>query len=186
MEQIQRHYVKFNSSTLDIQSIGAHYIEDPNCSIMEVQWELIKTFFVDFKNINEYYPLIEKNAITGFRRKRMFTSRIVKNDDLETVKSIRSYENFIADCAIIVHLNDDVLKLHYDQHHFDSLTNQENIERLTLVKEKVYNVHITEKGNPYNLYDTKEIQLNDFINGVPIELDYTGPNPISVYVISKD
>jgi len=185
MEQIQRHYVKFNSSTLDIQSVGAHYIEDLESSVVEVPWELIQPFFTDFKNINEYYPLFEKNSITGFRRKRMFNSSIVKNDDLETVKSLRPYENFIADCAIIAQLSNNVLKLHYDQHHFDSLTNQENIERLTLVQEKVYNVHITEKGNPYNLYDTKEIQVTDFINGTPIELIYEGPSPISVYVIAK-
>ena len=186
MEQVQRHYVKFNSSTLDIQSVGSHYIEEPEFSIVEVPWKLIEPFFTDFKNINEYYPLFEKNLITGFRRKRMFNSTVVKNDDLETIKSLRPYENFIADCAIIAQLNDTTLKLYYDQHHFDSLTNQENIERLTLVQEKVYNIHITEKGNPYNLYDTKEIQVTDFIKGTSIELCYEGPNPISVYVIAKN
>jgi hypothetical protein len=186
MEQIQKHYVKFNSSTLDIQSVGAHYTEDTEFSIVEVPWKLIEPFFTDFKNINEYYPLFEKNLITGFRRKRMFNSAVVRNDDLETVKSLRPYENFIADCAIIAQLRDTTLKLHYDQNHFDSLTNQENIERLTLVQDKVYNIHITEKGNPYNLYDTKEIQVIDFISGTPIELCYDGPSPISVYVIAKN
>jgi len=186
MEQIQRYYVKFNSSTLEIQSMGQHYEDSPDCTVVKVPWKLIEPFFTDLKNINEYYPLFEKTVITGFRRKRIFNSSIVKNDDLETVKSLRPYENFIADCAIIAQLSNNILKLHYDRNHFDSLTNQENIERLTLVQEKVYNVHITEKGDPYNLYDTKEIQVTDFINGTPIELIYKGPSPISVYVIAKN
>jgi hypothetical protein len=186
MEQVQRYYVKFNASTLDINSMGAHYTDDPECVILEVEWDLIKPFFVDFKSIHEYYPLIENNVIVGFRRKRMFDSMVVKNDDLETIKSLRPYENHIAECAILAQLNDNVLKLHYDQHHFDKLTNQENLKRLTLVKDKVYNIHITEKGNPYNLYDTKEIQITNFIDGVPIELPYDGPRPISVYVITKN
>jgi hypothetical protein len=186
MEQVQRHYVKFNSSTLDIQSMGVHYTEEPEFSVLEVEWKLIEPFFVDLKNIHEYYPLIENNSIVGFRRKRMFNSSVVKNDDLETVKSIRPYENFIADCAILAQLTGKTLKLTYDQYHFDNITNQENIERLTLVKEKVYNIHITEKGNPYNLYDTKEIQVTNFISGVPVELPYEGPSPISVYVVAKN
>lgn len=186
MEQVQRYYVKFNTSTLGIQSMGQHYVESPECTVLEVTWDLIKPFFVDFKNTHEFYPLIEDGKITGFRRKRMFTSNSVKNDDLETIKAIRPYENFIADCAVLAMLDNSVLKLYYDKNHFDSLTNQENIERLTLVKGKQYNIHITEKGNPYNLYDVKEIQLDSFVEGTPIELLYNGPSPISVYVIAKN
>jgi hypothetical protein len=166
--------------------MGQHYTEEPECSILEVDWDLIKPFFVDFKNIYEFYPLIENEKITGFRRKRMFMSQLVKNDDLETVKSLRPYENFIADCAILALVEGDVLKLHYDRDHFDSLTNQENIERLTLVKGVMYNIHITEKGNPYCLYDYQEIQIDDLIEGIPILLPYKGPTPISVYVTTKN
>lgn len=186
MEQVQRYYVKFNTATLDIQSMGPHYIDSTDCTVVEVTWDLISPFFIDFKNISEFYPLIENGKITGFRRKKMFTSRSVKNDDLETIKAIRPFENFIADCAILAILDNSVLKLHYDKNHFDSLTNQENIERLTLVKGKQYNIHITEKGNPYNLYEQKEIQLDSFVEGVPIQLSYNGPEPVSVYVTTKN
>jgi hypothetical protein len=111
---------------------------------------------------------------------------VVKNDDNETLKAITPYENFIADCAIMVDLKNDELKLTYDTNYFDALTNQENIDRLTLVKGKQYNLQVTQKGNPYFLYASYTVELDAFLEGQSIELKYLGPNDISVYAITKN
>jgi len=186
MEQIQRHFVKFDSSSLNIHSAGLHVQEESGYTVKAVDWKLIEPFFVEFKNLADYYPIIENNEVTGFRKKKIAHSRVVKNDDNETLKVINPYENFIADCCIMVNLKDNRLTLNYDKNYFGALTNQENIDRLTLVKGKQYNLQVTQKGNPYFLYASYTVELDNFLEGRPIELDYTGPKDISVYAITKN
>jgi hypothetical protein len=186
MEPVQEHFVKFNSSTLHIYSVGAHAVEEAGFTIMPVKWELIEPFFTQFKNLSDYFPLFENGSLIGFRKKKMIASQIVKNDDSETVKSIQPYENFIADCAINIRVKDTSIQLTYDSHYFNAVDNQENIDRLTLVKGNQYNIHITQKGNPYFLYDSRMITLDNFLEGKPIEIEYSGPKDISVYVVAKN
>jgi hypothetical protein len=186
MEQVQRHFVKFDSSTLDIHSAGLHAMEEPGFTIKSVNWRMIEPFFVEYKNLTDYYPILEDGDVVGFRKKKLAHSRVVKNDDNETLKAIMPYENFIADCAIMIDLKDDKLKLTYDAKYFDALTNQENIDRLTLVKGKHYNLQVTQKGNPYFLYASYTIELDAFLEGRSIELEYSGPRDISVYAITKN
>ena len=186
MEPVQRYFIKFNSSTLDIYSIGKHYTEEAGYTALPVDWSLIEPFFVNFKNMAEYYPMFENGKVSGFRKKRLESSRVVKNSESETLKSIQSFENFIADCEILVKIKDDAIQLIYDQNYFDSIKNQENIDRLTLVKENQYNIHITQKGNPYYLYNTYAVTLNSLLENNPIELPYTGPKDVSVYVTTKN
>lgn len=185
MEPVQRHLIKFDSSTLHIHSVGVHAVEEAGFTIMPVEWKLIEPFFVEYKNLTDYFPLFENGAVIGFRKKKMAMSNVVKNTDTETVKAISPYENFIADCAILVRVKDDVIQLTYNPQYFDTLTNQENIDRLTLVKGSQYNIQVTQKGNPYNLYESFTIELDNFIKGEPVEIGYNGPKEISVYAITK-
>jgi len=186
MEPVQRHLIKFDSSTLHIYSVGVHAVEEAGFTIMPIKWELIEPFFTQLKNLADYFPLFENGSVIGFRKKKMALSQIVKNDDSETVKAIQTYENFIADCAIYTRVKDTSIQLTYDSYYFDSITNQENIDRLTLVKGTKYNIHITQKGNPYVLYDTRTITIDNFLEGKSIELDYSGPKDVSVYVIAQN
>jgi len=186
MEQVQRHFVKFDASTLDIHSIGMHVTEEAGSIIKPVDWKMIEPFFVEYKNLTDYYPILEDGNVVGFRKKKLAHSRVVKNDDNETLKAITPYENFIADCAIMVDLKNDELKLTYDTNYFDALTNQENMDRLTLVKGKQYNLQVTQKGNPYFLYASYTVELDAFLEGQSIELKYSGPKDISVYAITKN
>jgi hypothetical protein len=166
--------------------MGSHAVEEEGYTILPVSWSLIEPFFVNFKSSGDYFPLIEKQEIVGFRKRKMAMSQLVKNDDSETVKSITPYENFIADCAILIRVKDDSIQLSYQPHYFDVIANQENIDRLTLVKGVQYNMQITQKGNPYHLYESFTVQLDNLLNGEPIEIDYHGPKEISIYVITKN
>jgi hypothetical protein len=186
MEQIQKHFVKFHSSSLKLHSLGRHAEAETGYTILPVEWPLIEPFFVNFKNLNDYFPLIEKGSIVGFRKKKMSMTNTVRNDDSNTVKAIRHFENFIADCAIRVTQDVDSITLRYDEHYFDTITNQENIDRLTLVKGNLYNMHITEKGNPYCLIETYETKLDDLIDIKFIRLPCKVPKEISVYAIAKN
>jgi hypothetical protein len=186
MEPVQRHLVKFNTATLDLHSVGAHAVEEKGFTIMPVAWSLIAPFFTEYKNMADYFPLFENGSIVGFRKKKMAMSYVVKNDDSETVKAIQPLENFIADCAIFVRLKDNCIQLTYNSHYFDSLSHQENLDRLTLVQGNHYTIQVTQKGNPYVLYESYTITLDNFLIGKPVELPYNGPKDISVYAITQN
>lgn len=188
MGQVQRRYVKFRSDSLDIKAIGFNLEEEDGFSVLPVDnFKLIEPFFTLEKRPNEYYPLVVDGVITGFRRKELFESQIVLNTEDETVRALRSYENFVARAKILTEVTDDGLTLMYDPNYFDSITNQENIDRLSLVGDRVYNLYVTRKGDPFTVYDSCEIQLSPFVSDSPIiRLPYSGPKDISVYVVAKD
>lgn len=187
MEQIQRRYVKFRIDSLDIVGIGFNLTSDQDCRVLPVDdWKIVEPFFTLQKNPIEYYPLINNNQVIGFRRKELYEKEIVLNTEDEVVRALRSFENFIARCKIVVQKKKDNINLIYDSNYFDAITRQENLERLTLAKDKVYNLYITRKGDPFTIYDSAEILLEPFIEGKTISLPYSGPEDISVYVVAKD
>ena len=187
MEQVQRHYVKFDPTTLEIISMGLHVSAESQYVILPVGWKLIEPFFNLEKLPSHYYVLIRHGEVVGFRRKSMFSYDIVKNSEEATVKSLRSFENFIADCRILVEQHDNTISLTYDPKYFDRITAQENLDRLTLVSNKVYNVYVTRRGDPFNIYSGCEITLSQFVTDDPtIVIPYTGPQDISVYAVAKD
>lgn len=188
MEQVQRRYVKFRSDTLTINSIGFNLLEEDGFSILPIDnFSLVEPFFSLEKNPVEYYPLVVEGSITGFRRREMFESQIVLNTEDETVRALRNYENFIAKAKILTEVDDSGLTLIYDSNYFDAITNQENIDRLSLVGDRVYNLYITRKGDPFTIYSGCEIQLWPFVTSNPtIKILYNGPKDISVYVVAKD
>lgn len=187
MEQVQRRFIKFRSDDLSIHSIGFDSEPKAGHTILPIDdFKLIEPFFDLTKNLIEYYPLIVNSKVTGFRRREIFESQIVLNTEDEIIRSLRSFENFIASARIVTEVEDSTLVLIYDKHYFDEITNQENIDRLTLVKDKVYNLYVTQRGNPYVIYNNYQITLEEFTNKGVLELPYTGPKEISVYVIAKD
>jgi len=187
MEQVQRRYVKFESDTLVIKGIGFEFEEAEGYTVLPVDdFSLLEPFFTLKKIPSEYYPLIVDSNIVGFRRKEIFESQIVLNTEDEVVRALRSFENFIASARIITEATDKGLTLIYDPNYFDTITNQENIDRLTLVKDKVYNLYVTRKGNPFAIYDSFEITLEPFITKGTMSLPYQGPKDISVYVVAKN
>ncbi len=187
MEQIQRRFVKFKSDTLSIYSIGFDSEPLEGYSILPIDdFKLVEPFFDLTKNISEYYPLVVNNQITGFRRREIFESQIVLNTEDEVVRSLRSFENFIANAKIVTEVTDDKLVLIYDKNYFDEITNQENIDRLTLVKDKVYNLYVTQRGDPNVIYKSYKVTLEPFIGAGVLELPYNGPKEISVYVVAKN
>lgn len=187
MEQIQRRYVKFKSDTLNIVSIGFDLREEEGFSVLPIDdFKLVEPFFKLEKNPSEYYPLIVKGKITGFRRREMFESQVVLNTEDSIIRSLRSFENFITKSKIAVSLKDSILTLIYDKNYFDSIAHQENIDRLSLAKERVYNLYVTRKGDPFEIFKSFEITLEPFITTGNIQLPYSGPSDISVYVVTKD
>ena len=187
MEQVQRRYVKFKTDSLDINSIGFDLEADTEHAVLPIDdFKLIEPFFTLQKNPVQYYPLIVNGAVTGFRRRELFENNIVLNTEDDTVKALRSFENFIAKARIVVSATDNGLTLVYDSNYFDAITHQENIDRLSLAQDKVYNIYVTRKGDPFAIYSNFEITLKSFLTTGNITLPYTGTKDISVYVVAKD
>ena len=187
MEQVQRRYVKFKSDSLVIKGIGFELEEEQGYTVLPVDdFSLVEPFFTLKKIPSEYYPLVVEGNIVGFRRKEIFESQIVLNTEDEIVRSLRSFENFIASARIVTDTTDKGLTLIYDPNYFDAITNQENIDRLTLVKDKVYNLYVTRKGDPFAIYDSFELTLEPFVTTGSLTLPYQGPKEISVYVVAKN
>lgn len=187
MEQVQRRYVKFKSDSLVINGIGFELEEEQGYTVLPVDdFSIVEPFFTLKKVPSEYYPLVVEGKLVGFRRKEIFESQIVLNTEDEVVRSLRSFENFIASAKIITEVTDKGLTLIYDPNYFDVITNQENLDRLTLVKDKVYNLYVTRKGDPFAIYNSFEVTLDSFITKGSITLPYQGPKEISVYVVAKN
>lgn len=188
MSKVQRYYVKFKTDTLNIESISRFKLETDNeHSVLPVaSWDLVDPFFTLDKHPHEYYPLIENQVITGFRRRDVFQSNVVKNLEDPIVRALRPGENFIAECKILVKSNTDTITLAYDPNYFDVISNQTNIERLTLAQDRVYNMYVTRKGNPFAVYASYETTLKPLLKGQAITLSYQGKEDISVYAIAKD
>jgi hypothetical protein len=188
MPKVQRYYVKFKTDSLNIESISRFKLEadSEHTTLPVASWDLVEPFFTLNKNPNEYYPLIQKKIVTGFRRRDLYQSDVVKNSEEPVVRSLRSGENFIADCKILVESTADKVTLTYDPNYFDVISNQTNIERLTLSQDRVYNMYITRKGNPFEIFATYETTLKPLLKGQSISLSYAGEEDISVYAIAKD
>jgi len=188
MPKVQRYYVKFKTDTLAIESISRFKLEadTEHTTLPVASWALVEPFFTLEKKPNEYYPLIQNKTVTGFRRRDLFQSDVVKNSEEPIVRALRSGENFIAECRIMVESLADSVTLTYDPNYFDVISNQTNIERLTLSQDRVYNMYVTRKGNPFEIFATYETTLKPLLNGQSISLSYTGKEDISVYAIAKD
>lgn len=187
MEQVQKRYVKFKSDTLAINSIGFNLTEEQGYTLLPVHdFSLVEPFFNLKKTPSEYYPLVVNGELVGFRRKEIFESQIVLNTEDEVVRSLRSFENFIASARIVTEVTEKGLTLIYDSNYFDTITNQEHIDRLTLVKDKVYNLYVTRKGDPFAIYSNFEVTLEPFVTKGSMTLPYHGPKEISVYVVAKN
>lgn len=186
MAKVQRRFVKFRIDTLDIQSIGVGFAEEDGYSILPVSDSKITDPFFDLsKNPVHYYPLITNNLITGFRRKELFENQVVLASEDQTIQALDPANNFIARCKVLVDVVEDGLFLKYDFNYFDAITNQENVDRLTLAKDSVYNLYITRKGDPFSIYSNFEITLEPLMT-TGIKLPYTGPKEFSAYVVTKN
>lgn len=186
MEQIQKRYIKFFTDTLGIVSIGKELVSEEGFTILPVELNLVKPFFTLEKNINNYLPVVQDNFIIGFKCKEGYEPEIVINSDVDSIQSLRSFENFIVRCDIRFTYNLDNIVLLYDATKFNDITNQENIERLTSAQDKVYNMYVTRKGDPFTIYATYETTLSPFLTTGSITLPYNGERNISIYAIAKD
>lgn len=186
MEQTQSYSIKINTETNEILSMGQsdRVVKEIGTAIYSVNWSLIEPFFNQTKHHRKYSPIIINNIVTKFKLKEEFESEIVTNTDEPIVKSLRPYENFIVDCKIQVTQKPNKIVLTYNAELFDDFTNEENLERLSSVRNKVYNMYITRLGDPFSIFDNHSITLNNLIEGKVIELPYSDEQEISVYVIA--
>ena len=185
MEEVRERFVKFKTDTLDIYSIGFDLKPEQGYSLLPVEWKFVEPFFTLEKIAHQYYPVINEGKVKGFRRKELYESSIVKNTEDDVIKAFRSFENFIANARIPFVIEDGSITLLYDRNYFNAIDNQEHLERLTLAKDKVYNLYVTRKGDPFALYQIYEITLAPLLEQ-GITLPYSGPKEISVYVVAKD
>lgn len=183
MEQVQRRFVKFDKETLDIVEISFSSTSE-KLAVFEVAWELVEPFFNLEKSVSQYYPVFNETRITGFRRKEFLDLR-VKTLEGDYVKSLRPYENFITQSKIPFIIENDSIFIRYDSSLFDAIDNDDNINRLTLVKDKLYNFYITRHGDPFTIYHSFESKIEPILsNGITFA--YSGAQEISVYVVTKD
>jgi len=186
MEQIQTRYVMFHSETFDIIGIGDITNSNPDYVTLPVEWTLIAPFFTLEKNPVEYYPVVRNDQIVGFRRKLLYEAELVLNTEDNTIKSLRPFENFISNCRIMFECTESDIVLAYDPNYFDSITNQENLEKLTNAGDTVYNLYVTRKGDPFTIYKQYDITLSPFLENTTIEIPYIGTKDISLYAIVKN
>lgn len=187
MEQVQRRYVTFEIDTLDIKYISWNKNNVPGCACLPlIDSSLANSFFSLNKKIHEYYPIVENDIVIGFRRRGMYENQLVLETEEDVLRGLRAYENFITKCRIMCSISDDGLTLRYDPNFFDALDNSENIDRLKLTKDLLYNVYITRKGDPFTIYSSSEISLVPFTKNEPVFVPYKGPKNISTYVITKN
>jgi hypothetical protein len=186
MEQTQTYCIKIDTETNKILSMGQRdrMVEEIGTAIYYVNWSLIEPFFNQTKHHRKYSPVVVDNVVKKFKLKEEFESDIVTNTDEFIVKSLRSYENFIVDCKIQVSQHLDKIVLAYDQSLFDDFTNEENLERLNTARDRVYNMYITRRGDPFTIFNSYSTTLNNLFDGKSIEIPFTGEQEISVYVIA--
>jgi hypothetical protein len=186
MEQTQSYSIKINTETNEILSMGQgdRVVKEIGTAIYSVNWSLIEPFFNQTKHHRKYFPIIVDNIVTKFKLKEEFESEIVTNTDEPIVKSLRPYENFIADCKIQVTHQPNKIVLSYNAELFDNFTNEENLERLNSACDRVYNMYVTRRGDPFTIIDNHSTTLNNLLDGKSIEIPFTGEQEISVYVIA--
>jgi hypothetical protein len=186
MEQTQSYSIKLNTETNEILSMGQsdRVVKETGTAIYHVNWSLIEPFFNQTKHHRKYSPIIVDNVVTKFKLKDEFESEIVTNTDEPIVKSLRPYENFIVDCKIQITQQPNKIVLSYNAELFDDFTNEENLERLNSIRNKVYNMYITRLGDPFTIFDRYSTTLNDLIEDKVIEIPYSGEQEISVYAIA--
>jgi hypothetical protein len=186
MEQAQTYSIKIDSETNEILSMGLsnRVIEEIGTNIYSVDWSVIAPFFNQTRHHRKYSPIIVNNVVKKFKLKEEFESEIVTNTDEPIVKSLRPYENFIADCKIQVTQQQDKIILSYNVDLFDNFTNEENLERLNDARDRVYNMYVTRRGDPFTIFDSYSTTLNNLLNGKTVEIPFVGEQEISVYVIA--
>jgi hypothetical protein len=186
MEQTQTYSIKIDSETNEILSMGQsdRVINEIGTNIYSVNWSVIEPFFNQTKHHRKYSPIIVDNIVKKFKLKEEFESEIVTNTDEPVVKSLRPYENFIADCKIQVTHQTNKIVLTYNADLFDDFTNEENLERLNSAYNRVYNMYITRRGDPFTIFDNHSTTLNNLLDGKSIEIPFAGEQEISVYVIA--
>jgi hypothetical protein len=186
MEQTQSYSIKINTETNEILSMGQsdRVVKEIGTAIYYVNWSLIEPFFNQTKHHRKYSPIIVDNVVTKFKLKDEFESEIVTNTDEPIVKSLRPYENFIADCKIQITQQPNKIVLSYNAELFDDFTNEENLDRLNTVRDRVYNMYVTRRGDPFTIFDRYSTTLNDLIDSKPLEIPFIGEQEISVYVIA--
>jgi hypothetical protein len=74
--------------------------------------------------------------------------------------------------------------LSYNADLFDDFTNEENLERLNSACDRVYNMYVTRRGDPFTIFDSYSTTLNNLLDGKDIEIPFTDEQEISVYVIT--
>jgi hypothetical protein len=186
MEQVQTYSIKLNAETNEILSMGRsdRMFEEPGATIHIVSWALLEPFFNQTKHHRKYAPVIVDSVVKKFKIKEEFESNIVTNTDESIVKSLKPFENFIVECRIQVVREKSKITLSYNKLLFDDFTNEENLERLNSVRDRVYNMYVTRQGDPFTIFDRYSTTLNDLIDGKTIEIPFTGEQEISVYVIA--
>jgi len=173
MEQVQRFFVKFNPESLDILAIGR---EDTGLSL-PADWKLVEPFFTLEKNPAQYYPVIENKAITGFRRRDIYESQAIINTDGDYIRSLRPAENTIVFSKLVLLKSPDELVIEYDPLHVD---------RLELIQDRLYNIYITRRGDPYSILANTTITLAPLLRGESIRIPSVGHTDISVYIIAAN
>jgi hypothetical protein len=186
MEQVQTYSIKIDTETNKILSMGQsdRMIEEIGTVIYYVNWSLIEPFFNQTKHHRKYSPIVVDGVVKKFKLKEEFESDIVTTTDEPIVKSLRSYENFIVDCKIQVTQQSDKIVLSYNQSLFDDFTNEENLERLSTARDRVYNMYVTRRGDPFTIFDRYSTTLNNLLDGETVEIPFLGEQEISVYVIA--
>jgi hypothetical protein len=186
MEQIQTYSIKIDTETNKILSMGQNdrMVEEIGTNIYYVNWSLIEPFFNQTKHHRKYSPIVVDGVVKKFKLKQEFESEIVTNTDEPIVKSLRPYENFIADCKIQVTQRPNKIVLTYNADLFDDFTNEENLERLNSVRDRVYNMYVTRRGNPFTIFDNHSTTLNNLLDSKSIEIPFTDEQEISVYVVA--
>jgi hypothetical protein len=173
MEQAQRFFVKFNPESLDILAISR---EDTGMSL-PADWALVEPFFTLEKNPAQYYPVIENGSISGFRRRDIYESNVVINTDGDYVRSLRPAENTIVFAKLVLEKTLDEIVLRYDPLHLD---------RLELIQDRLYNIYITRRGDPYSILSSSTITLAPLLRDEPIRIPSVGHKDVSVYIIAAN
>jgi hypothetical protein len=186
MEQVQTYSIKVNSETNEILSMGLsdRITEEAGATIHLVSWTMIEPFFNQTKHHRKYTPVIIDGIVKKFKIKEEFESDIVTNTDESIVKSLRPFENFIVQCRIQVVKEKDKITLSYNQSLFDDFTNEENLERLNVARDRMYNMYVTRRGDPFTIFDSYSTTLNNLLDGKDIEIPFADEQEISVYVIT--
>ena len=186
MEQIQTYSIKVKSETNEILSMGLsdRITEEAGATIHLVSWTMLEPFFNQTKHHRKYTPVIIDGIVKKFKIKEEFESDIVTNTDESIVKSLRPFENFIVQCRIQVVKEKDKITLSYDKSLFDDFTNEENLERLNVARDRMYNMYVTRRGDPFTIFDSYSTTLNNLLDGKDIEIPFTDEQEISVYVIT--